>query len=185
MCPELSQHLIANFWQPGSDLWDNSDHRINFLTKKVSDIRLRIYVCPLIDSMVWACWGKGLPDLTTTKFVENWFVDPKKWGWRRQNRVENQGGPEPWRQFWRGPRDRLYRSGDLGHYGPDGNVHCTGRVDSQVKIRGFRIEFGEIDSHLAAHPLVRENVTLLKRDAYEEPTLVSKYMPPSADSWAY
>ena len=35
------------------------DDRINFLTKKVSDIRLRIYVCPLIDSTVWACWGKG------------------------------------------------------------------------------------------------------------------------------
>ena len=127
----------------------------------------------------------GLPDLTATKFVDNWFVDPKKWVEEDKNRVESQGGPEPWRQFWRGPRDRLYKSGDLGHYGPDGDVHCTGRVDSQVKIRGFRIELGEIDSHLAAHPLVRENVTLLKRDAYEEPTLVSKYMSPSADSWAY
>ena len=90
-------------------------------------------------------------------------------------KVEAQGAAEPWRDFWKGPRDRLYRSGDLGHYGPDGNVHCTGRVDNQVKIRGFRIELGEIDSHLAAHALVRENVTLLRRDAYEEPTLVSKY----------
>lgn len=127
----------------------------------------------------------GLPDLTATKFVENWFVNPKKWVEEDENRVKSQGGPEPWRQFWRGPRDRLYKSGDLGHYGPDGDVHCTGRVDSQVKIRGFRIELGEIDSHLAAHPLVRENVTLLKRNAYEEPTLVSKYMSPSVDSWAY
>lgn len=124
----------------------------------------------------------GLPDLTATKFVENWFVDPKKWVEGDKNRVESQGGPEPWRQFWRGPRDRLYRSGDLGHYDPDGNVRCTGRVDSQVKIRGFRIELGEIDSHLAAHPLVRENVTLLKRDAYEEPTLVS-YIVPEMKRW--
>ncbi|OCK85757.1 L-aminoadipate-semialdehyde dehydrogenase-like protein large subunit [Lepidopterella palustris CBS 459.81] len=125
----------------------------------------------------------GLPDLTATKFVENWFVDTKKWIEEDKKRVEAQEwGPEPWRQFWRGPRDRLYRSGDLGHYGPDGNVHCTGRVDSQVKIRGFRIELGEIDSHLAAHPLVRENVTLLKRDAYEEPTLVS-YIVPEMKRW--
>jgi L-aminoadipate-semialdehyde dehydrogenase len=119
----------------------------------------------------------GLPDLTATKFVDNWFVDPKKWVEEDNKRVESQGAPEPWREFYKGPRDRMYRSGDLGHYGPDGNVHCTGRVDSQVKIRGFRIELGEIDSHLAAHPLVRENVTLLKRDAYEEPTLVSYFVP--------
>ncbi|KAF2017345.1 large subunit of L-aminoadipate-semialdehyde dehydrogenase [Aaosphaeria arxii CBS 175.79] len=124
----------------------------------------------------------GLPDLTATKFVNNWFVDPAKWVEEDKKRVESQGAAEPWREFWRGPRDRLYRSGDLGHYGPDGNVHCTGRVDNQVKIRGFRIELGEIDSHLAAHPLVRENVTLLKRDAYEEPTLVS-YIVPEMKRW--
>jgi L-aminoadipate-semialdehyde dehydrogenase len=124
----------------------------------------------------------GLPDLTGTKFVDNWFVDPSTWVDQDKKRVENQSEPEPWRQFYKGPRDRLYRSGDLGHYGPDGNVHCTGRVDSQVKIRGFRIELGEIDSHLAAHPLVRENVTLLKRDAYEEPTLVS-YIVPEMKRW--
>lgn len=119
----------------------------------------------------------GLPEMTATKFVQNWFVDNEKWVQEDKQRVEAQGGPEPWREFYKGPRDRMYRSGDLGHYGPDGNVHCTGRVDSQVKIRGFRIELGEIDSHLAAHPLVRENVTLLKRDAYEEPTLVSYFVP--------
>lgn len=119
----------------------------------------------------------GLPDLTAAKFVENWFVDTKKWVEEDKQKVQKQGASEPWRQFYKGPRDRLYRSGDLGHYGPDGNVHCTGRVDSQVKIRGFRIELGEIDSHLASHPLVRENVTLLKRDAYEEPTLVSYFVP--------
>ena len=124
----------------------------------------------------------GLPDQTAAKFMENWFVDPKKWAEEDKKKVEAQGEPEPWRQFWNGPRDRLYRSGDLGHYGPDGNVHCTGRVDNQVKIRGFRIELGEIDSHLAAHPLVRENVTLLRRDAYEEPTLVS-YIVPEMKRW--
>lgn len=124
----------------------------------------------------------GLPDLTSAKFVENWFVDPQKWVEADKKSVEATGAVEPWRDFYKGPRDRLYRSGDLGHYGPDGNVHCTGRVDNQVKIRGFRIELGEIDSHLAAHPLVRENVTLLKRDAYEEPTLVS-YIVPEMKRW--
>ncbi|KAF2639257.1 large subunit of L-aminoadipate-semialdehyde dehydrogenase [Massarina eburnea CBS 473.64] len=124
----------------------------------------------------------GLPDLTGTKFVENWFVDPKKWVEEDQKKVESQGAAEPWREFYQGPRDRLYRSGDLGHYGPDGNVNCTGRVDNQVKIRGFRIELGEIDSHLAAHPLVRENVTLLRRDAYEESVILG-YIVPEMKRW--
>ncbi|KZM18946.1 L-2-aminoadipate reductase [Ascochyta rabiei] len=124
----------------------------------------------------------GLPDMTASKFVDNWFVDPGRWAREDKQRVEAMSAPEPWREFYKGPRDRLYRSGDLGHYGPDGNVHCTGRVDSQVKIRGFRIELGEIDSHLSAHPLVRENVTLLKRDAYEDQSLVS-YIVPEMKRW--
>ena len=60
---------------------------------------------------------------------------------------------------------------------PDGNVECCGRADDQVKIRGFRIELGEIDTHLSQHPLVRENVTLVRRDKNEEPTLISYIVP--------
>jgi len=56
-------------------------------------------------------------------------------------------------------------------------VECAGRADDQVKIRGFRIELGEIDTYLSQHPLVRENVTLVRRDKDEEPTLVSYIVP--------
>ena len=79
--------------------------------------------------------------------------------------------------FYKGPRDRMYRTGDLGRYRPDGLVECTGRADDQVKIRGFRIELGEIDTHLSQHPRIRENVTLIRRDKFEEPTLVSYFVP--------
>ncbi|KAJ8097382.1 hypothetical protein POJ06DRAFT_303633 [Lipomyces tetrasporus] len=112
-----------------------------------------------------------LPDLTDQKFVKSWFVPAGHWA------DQAPGGAEPWREFWMGPRDRLYRTGDLGRYTPDGNVECSGRADDQVKIRGFRIELGEIDTHLSQHPLVRENVTLVKRDKDEEPTLVSYVVP--------
>lgn len=57
------------------------------------------------------------------------------------------------------------------------HLFSTGRADDQVKIRGFRIELGEIDTHLSQHPLVRENVTLVRRDKYEEQTLVSYFVP--------
>ncbi|THH01178.1 hypothetical protein EW026_g1467 [Hermanssonia centrifuga] len=85
--------------------------------------------------------------------------------------------PGPEALYWRGIRDRMYRSGDLGRYLPNGIVECTGRADDQVKIRGFRIELGEIDTHLSQHPLIRENVTLVRRDKDEEKILVSYFVP--------
>jgi natural product biosynthesis luciferase-like monooxygenase protein/amino acid adenylation domain-containing protein len=51
--------------------------------------------------------------------------------------------------------DRIYRTGDLGRYRPDGCVEFAGRGDGQVKIRGFRVELGEIESRLRSHSLVR------------------------------
>ncbi|KAL4932255.1 L-aminoadipate-semialdehyde dehydrogenase [Aspergillus undulatus] len=123
----------------------------------------------------------GSPELNQKKFLTNWFVDPKTWS--EKDAAESQGSNEPWREFYVGPRDRLYRSGDLGRYTPSGDVECSGRADDQVKIRGFRIELGEIDTHLSRHPLVRENVTLVRRDKFEEPTLVS-YFVPDMSKWA-
>lgn len=121
------------------------------------------------------------PELNEKKFVTNWFVDPQVWV--EKDKAESAGANEPWRQFYLGPRDRMYRSGDLGRYTPSGDVECSGRADDQVKIRGFRIELGEIDTHLSRHPLVRENVTLVRRDKFEEPTLVS-YFVPNMSKWA-
>lgn len=119
----------------------------------------------------------GDPAKNAEKFKDNWFVDNQRWVDEDKKRVEAMGKPEPWREQYVGPRDRMYRSGDLGRYMPDGNVECVGRADDQVKIRGFRIELGEIDTHLSQHPLIRENVTLVKRDHNEEQILVSYYVP--------
>ena len=119
----------------------------------------------------------GDPQKSAEKFVMNWFVDSQTWVEEDKKMVATAGRPESWRECYFGPRDRMYRSGDLGRYMPDGNVECVGRADDQVKIRGFRIELGEIDTHLSQHPLIRENVTLVKRDHNEEQILVSYYVP--------
>ncbi|KAL6811031.1 alpha aminoadipic acid reductase [Trichoderma sp. SZMC 28013] len=121
------------------------------------------------------------PEKTKEKFLDNWFVDNQKWV-EADNKVADHAN-EPWRKYYKGPRDRIYRTGDLGHYLDDsGNCAITGRADDQVKVRGFRIELNEIDSNLRGHQLVRECKTLLRRDRNEEPTLVS-YIVPEDQEW--
>jgi amino acid adenylation domain-containing protein/thioester reductase-like protein len=57
---------------------------------------------------------------------------------------------------------RLYKTGDLARYLPDGNIEFLGRIDYQVKIRGFRIELGEIEAVLAQHPLVKSSAVIVR-----------------------
>ncbi len=73
--------------------------------------------------------------------------------------------------------DRIYKTGDMGRYLPNGIVECMGRSDDQVKIRGFRVELREIDTFLVQHTSVREAVTLLRRDVNEEHRLVAYFVP--------
>jgi amino acid adenylation domain-containing protein len=71
------------------------------------------------------------------------------------------------------PGARLYKTGDLASYLPDGNIEFRGRIDNQVKVRGFRIELGEIETVFAEHPLVRECVVVARDDERGEKRLVA------------
>lgn len=94
------------------------------------------------------------PELTQERFVANPFV------------------PEP--------SAKMYKTGDLARYLPDGNIEFLGRIDHQVKIRGFRVELGEIESVLGRHPQVQEVVVLAREDTPGNKRLVA-YVKPLPD----
>jgi pyochelin synthetase len=69
--------------------------------------------------------------------------------------------------------ERIYRTGDLGRYLPDGNIEFLGRVDFQIKIRGHRIEAGEIEAALTQHPGVRSAVVTTIGEQHNKERLVA------------
>ncbi|MCC5658371.1 amino acid adenylation domain-containing protein [Nostoc sp. XA010] len=87
------------------------------------------------------------PDLTAEKFIPNPFNDE--------------------------PSARLYKTGDLARYLPNGEIEYIGRIDHQVKIRGFRIELGEIDAVINQHPSISASVVIVREDGTENKSLVA------------
>ncbi|WP_437952734.1 amino acid adenylation domain-containing protein [Sorangium sp. So ce296] len=71
------------------------------------------------------------------------------------------------------PGDRLYKTGDLARYLPDGSIEFLGRIDTQVKIRGFRVELAEIEAALSACPAVREAAVVAVEHAHGDRRLVA------------
>lgn len=71
------------------------------------------------------------------------------------------------------PGQKIYKTGDLGKWLPDGNIEFTGRKDDQVKIRGYRIELGEIESVLESHPEVGSAVLVIHTSAGDEKKLIA------------
>ncbi|MGZ4163771.1 MAG: amino acid adenylation domain-containing protein, partial [Tumebacillaceae bacterium] len=96
------------------------------------------------------------PQLTAEKFIENPIPD--------------------------GRSTRLYKTGDLAKYRPDGNIELLGRIDLQVKIRGLRIEVGEIEMTLKQRDDIQDAVVVALADKGAEKRLVAYIVPRHADA---
>jgi amino acid adenylation domain-containing protein/FkbM family methyltransferase len=72
---------------------------------------------------------------------------------------------------------RLYKTADLAHWLPDGNIALHGRIDYQVKIRGLRVELNEIEAVLRKHPAVSQAVVIVKRDEAGIDRLIGYIVP--------
>ncbi|MBD2506376.1 amino acid adenylation domain-containing protein [Nostoc muscorum FACHB-395] len=97
-------------------------------------------------------------DLTNQKFLPNPFQEA---GGRRQKA----GG------------GRLYKTGDLAQYLPDGNIEFLGRIDDLVKIRGFRVELGEVEAVLSKHPQINQAIAKVHGESAREKYLVAYFVP--------
>ena len=75
--------------------------------------------------------------------------------------------------FCADPGARLYKTGDLARFLPDGNIEYLGRIDFQVKIRGLRIELGEIEAVLLKHPAIQEAAVIDSEGKLAEKRLIA------------
>ena len=94
--------------------------------------------------------------------------------WRRPELTAQNFIPDPLSAV---PGARLYRTGDMARYFPDGSIEFLGRIDNQIKLRGFRIELGEIEAALLAHEAVQAAVVLVREDDSSEKRLESYLVP--------
>jgi amino acid adenylation domain-containing protein len=69
--------------------------------------------------------------------------------------------------------ERIYKTGDLARWLPDGNLEYLGRIDHQVKLRGFRIELGEIEAILGQHPFMEEGVVVVHEPSKGDKHLIA------------
>jgi amino acid adenylation domain-containing protein len=157
--PTESAIYASNFSLSG---WEEKDHINIPIGKPLPNIRL--YILDKYDHLQPAgvpgelcISGLGLargylnrPELTAEKFIRavnihsSWVISSSN----KSNKLLS--------------NDRLYKTGDLARWLPDGNIEFLGREDQQVKVRGFRIELGEIEFQLLKHEKIKEAIVITR-----------------------
>lgn len=74
------------------------------------------------------------------------------------------------------PGSKMYRTGDLAQWLPDGNIEFLGRIDNQIKLNGYRIELEEIEYQLLKHHSIKEAVVIAKEGKEEKKFLCAYFI---------
>ena len=85
--------------------------------------------------------------------------------------------------FSKNPSDRLYKTGDLARFLPDGNLEFIGRIDEQVKIRGYRIELAEIENQLTSLENIQSSIVLAREEEPGQKRLVAYVLPEECEAF--
>ena len=128
-----------------------ADTQIHILDKRLQPVPIGVIGEIHIGGLSLARGYVGDPQHTSEKFIPNPFSREKG--------------------------ARLYKTGDLARYLPDGNIQFLGRVDHQVKIRGYRIELGEIEAVLSRHQGIKDVVVSVSEETSGDKRLVAYVIP--------
>jgi amino acid adenylation domain-containing protein/non-ribosomal peptide synthase protein (TIGR01720 family) len=188
---EALDHILANqLLQRGAELWNlygPTETTIWSALKKVESNNEAEHT----DSVV----SIGRPIANTQFYILDSYLQPVPVGVPGElhiggvglargylNRPELTGQKFISNPFNNDPTSRLYKTGDLVCYQPDGTIRYISRIDHQVKLRGFRIELGEIEALISKYPAVRESVVVVRSDEPGRERLVAYVVPESTQT---
>ena len=150
--------VIVTSYEPGGSIPDNlpigrpiANTQIHILDKSQQKVPIGVRGELHIGGVGVARGYLNHPELTAQKFI----ADP----------------------FCSAPGAKLYKTGDLARYLPNGDIEFLGRNDYQVKIRGFRVELGEIEAALDRHPQLKEAVVVARDDSTGTKNLIAFFVP--------
>jgi pyochelin synthetase len=136
-----TETTLWNIWYPIEHVdpdWKSIPYGRAIANARYYVLNEKLEPCPVWVTGQLYCAGVGL--------AKGYWRDPEKTNTRFINHPQT--------------GERLYQTGDLGRYLPDGNLEFLGRQDFQIKLNGFRIEPGEIEAALCKHPSVQSAVVV-------------------------
>ncbi|WP_235526606.1 non-ribosomal peptide synthetase [Nostoc piscinale] len=156
-------HVVVTFTLPNTvETWPLlpaigkpvANTQIHILDKNLQPVPVSVPGELYIGGVALARGYLNRPELTQERFINNPFEKAEGRGQKAEG-------------------SRLYKTGDLARYLPDGNIEYLGRIDSQVKIRGFRIELGEVEAALSQYENVEGCCVIAREDTPGDKRLVA------------